>query len=410
MEIDLPLLKIENLSKKFCRDLKLSLWYGFKDIVFSILGKGGNPTQLRKKEFWALKNISFEIKRGECLGLIGHNGAGKSTLLKLINGLIKPDGGKISINGKIGSLIELGAGFNPVLSGRENIYANAALLGFTNSEIDKKLDDIIAFSEIGEFIDSPVQYYSSGMKVRLGFAVAAFMQPDILIIDEVLAVGDMGFVLKCFNHIDKMLQNTAVILVSHSMPQISRMCTHLVVLDHGEVIYSSPNVSEGITAYYNMFQENISNFHGSTDCAIKKIELITTNQTYDWKDENIVIETNEAITFRLHLYSTQNIKNPDIYLAFYDQEQRNIAEVFNFSSIIALKNLEEGNHVFAIDFPGLTLTQGLYSLTIGLSSNNLRGKEVLFRHQSAVYFTVHNDIHGWAPFQLSPTWKHLSNV
>jgi lipopolysaccharide transport system ATP-binding protein len=405
-----PILKIENLSKKFCRDLKLSLWYGFQDVFNSVIKKQTNNTSLRKNEFWALQNISFEIHRGECVGLIGHNGAGKSTLLKLINGLIKPDSGKISIKGKVGSLIELGAGFNPLLSGRENIYANAALLGFTNLEIEQKLDDIITFSEIREFIDSPVQYYSSGMKVRLGFAVAAFMQPDILIIDEVLAVGDMGFVLKCFNHIDKMLQNTAVILVSHSMPQISRMCTHLVVLDHGEVIYSSANVSEGITTYYNMFQENISNFQGNTDYSIKKIELQTEKQTFDWKDENIVLDTNEAFSFRIHIHSAQTINKPDIYLAIYDQEQRNIAEVFNFQNEIFSKDLDKGDHVFEISFPGLPLTQGLYSLTIGLSSNNSASREVIFRYQSAIYFTVHNEVHGWAPFQLSPTWKLLSNV
>lgn len=196
------LVKVENVSKKFCKDLKTSLKYGVQDLTAQIFGKDRNQA-LRDKEFWAVNDISFEVKRGECLGLIGHNGAGKSTLLKMLNGLIQPDRGSIEMRGRVGALIELGAGFSPILTGRENIYNNAAILGFTKKEVDTKIEEIIAFSEICEFIDMPVQYYSSGMKVRLGFAIAAQMQPDILIIDEVLAVGDLGFVLKCFKKIDE---------------------------------------------------------------------------------------------------------------------------------------------------------------------------------------------------------------
>ena len=191
------LVQVEGLSKKFCKSLKKSLRYGVQDLVGSIVGKQPTDT-LRKDEFWALKDINFELRRGECLGLIGHNGAGKSTLLKILNGLINPDHGKVTLRGRVGALIELGAGFNPVLSGRENIYNNGAVLGFTKAEIDNKVEAIIDFAEIREFIDMPVQNYSSGMKVRLGFAVAAQMEPDVLIIDEVLAVGDVAFKMKCY--------------------------------------------------------------------------------------------------------------------------------------------------------------------------------------------------------------------
>lgn len=216
------LIKSENISKKFAKSLKKSLFYGVQDLISGITGRDQNK-DLRDDEFWAVKNISFEVRRGECLGLIGHNGAGKSTLLKILNGLIAPDEGTITIKGKIGALIELGAGFNPILTGRENIYNNAAVIGFTKKEIDGKLDAIIAFAELEEFIDMPVQNYSSGMKVRLGFAVAAQMQPDVLIIDEVLAVGDLGFILKCFKQIDSIMPNTAMIFVSHSMPMVARV-------------------------------------------------------------------------------------------------------------------------------------------------------------------------------------------
>ena len=186
------LVKAENLSKKFCKDLKTSLWYGLQDLLPG-RHKDREETRLRPKEFWALKDINFELRRGECLGLIGHNGAGKSTLLKILNGLINPDAGQVTMRGRVGALIELGAGFNPILTGRENIYNNGAVLGFTRKEINEKIEAIIDFAEIRDFIDMPVQNYSSGMKVRLGFSVAAQMEPDVLIIDEVLAVGDIGF-------------------------------------------------------------------------------------------------------------------------------------------------------------------------------------------------------------------------
>ena len=226
------LIKVEGLGKKFCKDLKKSLQYGVQDVVRSMVGKSSKH-DLRKGEFWALKDINFELKRGECLGLLGHNGAGKSTLLKVLNGLIKPDEGKVTIQGRVGALIELGAGFNPILTGRENIYNNASVLGFSKEETDDKLEDIIEFSEIREFIDTPVQNYSSGMKVRLGFAIAAQMEPDVLFIDEVLAVGDMGFKLKCLNRIDELMKTSAVIFVSHTMPMVSRVCSHVMFMDHG---------------------------------------------------------------------------------------------------------------------------------------------------------------------------------
>src|SRR5690606_35750837 len=251
------LVKVENLSKKFCKDLKTSLWYGVKDIASGLKGNH-NERQLRPKEFWAVKDISFELRRGECLGLIGHNGAGKSTLLKILNGLINPDAGKVTIKGRVGALIELGAGFNPILSGRENIYNNGAILGFTRKEINEKIEEIIDFAEIREFIDMPVQNYSSGMKVRLGVAVAAQMEPDVLIIDEVLAVGDLGFVLKCFKQIDTIMPNTAIVFVSHNMPMVSRICNKIILMEKGKATFQGEDVGKAIDKYYARFADNES--------------------------------------------------------------------------------------------------------------------------------------------------------
>ncbi|HBK83804.1 MAG TPA: ABC transporter ATP-binding protein, partial [Flavobacterium sp.] len=268
------LVEVTGLSKKFCKDLKTSLWYGVKDLIYGYTGNKSNR-ELRPKEFWAVKDISFTLKRGECLGLIGHNGAGKSTLLKILNGLINPDSGKVLMRGRIGALIELGAGFNPVLSGRENIYNNGAILGFKRKEIDAKLQQIIEFAEMQDFIDMPVQNYSSGMKVRLGFAVAAQLEPDVLIVDEVLAVGDLGFILKCFNTIDAILPKTAIIFVSHSMPMVSRICSQIILMDKGQAKFQGTDVSKAIDLYYTRFASNKCNvvFDNNT-LSLKKAEVI----------------------------------------------------------------------------------------------------------------------------------------
>jgi lipopolysaccharide transport system ATP-binding protein len=232
------LIKVDTASKKFCRNLRTSLWYGLKDLASEITGqRHENLDELRSGEFWALRDVSFELRRGECLGLVGHNGAGKTTLLRLLNGLIRPDAGRIEVAGRVGALIALGSGFNPVLTGRENALVSASLLGLSKSEIDAKLKDIVEFSEIGDFFDTPVQNYSSGMQVRLGFAIATAITPDVLIIDEILAVGDVNFRIKCTRRINQMLKSSAVILVTHDNAVISRLCSRAMLLDHGNVQY-----------------------------------------------------------------------------------------------------------------------------------------------------------------------------
>lgn len=253
MSIDTEVLvKVDGVSKKFCRDLKRSLWYGVKDIASELIGHNRRPTQLRKDEFWAVKNVTFELRRGECLGLIGHNGAGKSTLLKMLNGLIKPDQGTIRIQGRIGALIELGAGFNPILTGRENIYVNGQILGFSKKEIDQKFDAIVDFAEVQQFIDTPVQNYSSGMKVRLGFAIASQMDPDVLLIDEVLAVGDIAFRIKCLNRLSELLSNCAVIFVSHNMQQVAKICNSALLMRNGAVIGYSTDIHQITEQYFDL--------------------------------------------------------------------------------------------------------------------------------------------------------------
>jgi lipopolysaccharide transport system ATP-binding protein len=252
------LIKVENVSKKFCRSLKKSLWYGMQDLGRELVGRQhGGGGELREGEFWAVRNVSFEVKRGEALGLIGRNGAGKTTLLRLLNGLIKLDAGRVEIRGRVGALIALGAGFNPILSGRENIYINASVLGLGTCEIDAKLDAIIDFAEIEEFIDAPVQSYSSGMQVRLGFAVAVHLQPDVMLVDEALAVGDARFQKKCFDRIQSMQnQGTAFIVVSHNPYQIENLCQKVFVLHKGEM---SPvcDGKQALALYHDLVQKSL---------------------------------------------------------------------------------------------------------------------------------------------------------
>lgn len=246
------LLSVEHLSKKFCLSLKRSLWYGLIDIGSELIGNSNCHKRLRKSEFWAIKDISFNLKRGQTMGLIGRNGAGKTTLLRTLNGLIKPDRGCIKVWGRMQALIALGVGFNPVLTGRENIYVSAAVLGIPKKEVDRRFDEILDFSGIEEFIDSPVQNYSSGMLVRLGFSVAIHMEPDILLIDEVLAVGDASYQRKCFSKMKELLKKgTAVILVSHSAPAILSFCEIGLLIENGKMVHSG-DIFSVMRSYNNL--------------------------------------------------------------------------------------------------------------------------------------------------------------
>ncbi len=397
------LIKVENVSKKFCLDLKTSLWYGMKDMAGEIFGNKDNNKTLRNKEFWAVKNISFEVKRGECLGLIGRNGAGKSTLLKMLNGLIKPDTGRIEMHGRIGSLIELGAGFNPILTGRENIYTNASILGFRKEEIDEKLDEIIEFSELLDFIDTPVQYYSSGMRVRLGFSIAAQLNPDILLIDEVLAVGDMGFVLKCFNKMDELFPDTAIIFVSHSMPQVSRISTDLIVMTKGASVYQSSDVSKGISHYYELFPQLIGNVTSSGKAMLESIYL-TSGDKDSRTESSFEIMHGDELNVHLQINTKEPLSMPKIGLMFYDKEQRNFGEVFNFDDFIKIEKAE-GEYTFVAHFKEILMGQGVFSITVSLIDHTNGIRKSIFRMQSAVYFRVTSTHHGWAPMQFTPEWS-----
>ena len=398
------LIEVESVSKKFCKDLKTSLWYGVKDL-WSNVGGNKQERQLRPKEFWAVKDISFQLRRGECIGLIGHNGAGKSTLLKMLNGLINPDAGKITMRGRVGALIELGAGFNPILTGRENIYNNGAILGFTRKEIEEKIEAIIAFAEIEEFIDMPVQHYSSGMKVRLGFGVAAQMEPDILIIDEVLAVGDLGFILKCFKTIDDILPKTAVVFVSHSMPMVSRVCSQIILMEKGRAQFQGAEVSKAIDLYYNRFTNNESNeVFNDGSLELEHVELINVNSDKAAPETLLQLKWGDplALKFSFKLQASKAI--PKFSVIIFDKEQRPVA-VFEKNTLNSPIRITGDRLVFKLHHPNLQLSKGVYSINI--SASDMHSGSPKLRINNVLSFQVLHEEEIWQPFLLKTTYESV---
>jgi teichoic acid transport system ATP-binding protein len=281
MSID-PIISVQSVSKKFCRSLKRTMLYGATDVARDLLGISPNSSALRSDEFWALEDVSFEVRRGECLGLIGPNGAGKSTLLKLLNGITLPDRGMIKISGRVGALLELGAGFHPMLSGRENIYLNAAILGLTKDEIASKFDSIVDFAGLEELIDSPVKHYSSGMYVRLGFAIAAHAEPHIFLIDEALAVGDISFQSKCYAKLREFSdRGVTIIFVTHNLDVVTSRCSRAVLLCKGKILcHGMPKTV--VDEYHRMNAKSRPKSSASVAIRADETRSVARGKTIEW--------------------------------------------------------------------------------------------------------------------------------
>jgi len=246
-------IRVEGLSKRFCIGERQPAYRTLRDSLtdalatpfrraWKLFNRRSSDAEGSKETIWALKDVSFQVKHGEILGVIGRNGAGKSTLLKILSRITPPTGGFAEIRGRVGSLLEVGTGFHPELSGRENIYLNSAILGMKRAEIGRKFDEIIAFAEVEKFIDTPVKHYSSGMYLRLAFSVAAHLEPEILIVDEVLAVGDASFQKKCLNKMEDVRKHgRTVLFVSHNLPAVTRLCGRAVLLEEGTVLQDGPS-------------------------------------------------------------------------------------------------------------------------------------------------------------------------
>jgi len=291
----MPIIEVKNIGKKYNINHRRGGYVALRDVLADIFRHPFRFLQRRalaatglakKEEFWALKDVSFNVEKGEVIGIIGHNGAGKSTLLKILSQITPPSTGEIRINGRVGSLLEVGTGFHPELTGRENIFLNGAILGMRKSEIARKFDEIVEFAEITQFLDTPVKRYSSGMYVRLAFAVAAHLEPEILIIDEVLAVGDQAFQQKCLGKMQQVAnsEGRTILFVSHHMAAVRRLCQKCIVLDKGR---ASPllDTEEAVDRYNACFRKGESGHaidtsklprdHGKgTECKIVQIDAL----------------------------------------------------------------------------------------------------------------------------------------
>ena len=389
-------LRAEGVGKIFCRDLKRSLLYGVRDLAGSLIGRDRSTETLRSREFWALRNVDFEVRRGECLGLIGPNGAGKSTLLRLITGLIRPDEGRLEIRGRVGALIALGAGFNPVLTGRENIGISASIYGLTSEEIDEKFEQIVDFAELHDFIDAPLMSYSSGMQVRLGFAIASQVEPEVLLIDEVLAVGDAGFRAKCYNRIDELRDRCAVIFVSHSMAHVARLARRSLVLDKGSVHYTGPT-PEAVSQYSRLFDNPDTTRHGNGEAQIEQIDFIDAEVQVSKK-----LTHARPARIRIAIRATADIPSLVNNLGFRTVSGELIAECNNYvlEKPFALRAGERIVTEASIDH--LTLNPGIYKVGALLLSGDM------VRHYDWLAHFATIEVVGGRPAiakqQFSPTW------
>jgi len=359
-------IEFNHVWKKFKRGEKYdSLRDLIPAMVKRVFSRNSKERELQEKEFWALKDVSFEVKRGEVLGIIGPNGAGKSTILKVISKILKPNRGFVKTRGRICTLIEIGAGFHPDLTGRENIYLNGAILGMKKKEIDRKFEEIVEFSGIKDFIDTPIKRYSSGMAARLGFAVAAHLDPEILLVDEVLSVGDAPFRAKCIRRMSKLMRgNVAVVFVSHNMEFIRQLCSKCLVLSQGKMVFWG-ETNKAIEKYLEIIQ-NIDNINENDDKIDDKKGRIL---HFEIKNKNRVktnqIVSGEEVYFNIEYELKTEVKDLSIEIGFSTPTGLWIATCNNTRDGYKLPNTI-GKHKIVLKIISLNLAPGDYDISIGL--------------------------------------------
>ncbi len=402
-------LSVNGVSKKFCRDLKRSLLYGVQDITADLVGLRRESDCLRPKEFWALQNVSFQLRRGEALGLVGKNGSGKSTLLRVIAGLIKPDAGSVDVCGRIAPLIALSAGFNPILTGRENIYANMSILGLSQKEIDERFDQVVEFAEIGDAIDAPVQTYSSGMAARLGFSCAVHTEPEILLIDEVLAVGDVKFRVKCARKLYELREKgIALILVSHNQDALTTICE------------SGLYLSKGICIEYNDIRLVMDKYEHDLFVGSKKLngqlKIQQTEQNSDLIIQSIsLLNDKDKITGSVLSGKSAKLSFVLKVNKFIEKAWINIqidsgelGQVLYISSIDdgLFLDVSPGYHKVEMLMPALTLGPGNYALKILIRSQD---GNYLDRIDSFEFSVLKQEQNSYSKFFQPRSWAIISS-
>ena len=376
-------ISVNHVSKKFCRNLKRSMAYGIADLSKNLLGFKTDTTTLRQGEFWALDDVNFEVKRAERVGIIGVNGSGKTTLLRLLCGIFPPDHGEILVKGTIGALVAVGAGFHPHMTGRENIYLNGTLLGMQRKEIQAKFEEIVEFADIEDFLDAPVSAYSSGMRVRLGFAIAIHCDPDILLVDEVLSVGDLSFRNKSLRRMHEYReQANAVIFVSHNLEQIRALCNRVLILHKGKIVFDG-STHEGCTRYEEIIRsktlESLVPKQPETNNE-RVLKRISSFQELDLLDVGILDQqrqktTSIAMDDPLLIYWDFRVKKVlhDIYFnaGVLNQEEQPCLWVTSKdnNNNVRFPPMEEGNYRILIDIPEHHLMPNIYLLSIFIRSD-----------------------------------------
>jgi len=356
-----PIIEVNGISKRYnlgsigatrIRDDLERAWLRFR----------GLAEPVNRSDFWALRDVSFQVQPGEVVGIIGRNGAGKSTLLKVLSRITAPTSGEIVLRGRVASLLEVGTGFHPDLTGRENVFLNGAILGMTKAEIRAKFDEIVAFAEVDTFINTPVKRYSSGMYVRLAFAVAAHLEPEILVIDEVLAVGDAAFQQKCIGKMKQVSgQGRTVLFVSHNINAISALCSVGVVLKRGELVYAG-DLRTSLTHYGAASEVSSSvDFTASHPGAVlKEMRILQHGQ-----DTNGLLEAGRPVTFEFELDAVQKLRLPKLSVAFTNTRGERVCAVGSWLGPRDLPPMQGLNKI-SINFEFPPIVPGRFALDIGL--------------------------------------------
>lgn len=368
----MAVIKVENLSKKYILDHEGQERYtSMRDVVarkvkkiFSFPQSLKSNTLHTKEEFYALKDFNFEIQQGDRLGIIGRNGAGKSTLLKVLSRITEPTTGRITINGRVASLLEVGTGFHPELTGRENIYLNGAILGMTRQEIRTKYDEIVDFAGVEKFLDTPVKRYSSGMYVRLAFAVAAHLEPEILIVDEVLAVGDAEFQKKCLGKMESISQTKGrtVLFVSHNLSAISQLCSKAVLLNKG-ILLKFGSTSNVIEEYNNIDKNNI-NFYENSNANDFEIVSVKLNKTISGSSYDF----NDVIRINISVNVPRKLNGLYIGVALKDKWER---KIFTTQYPIKESDLTDKKIIKTVTIPSNLLLAGNYNIDVACFVPNI---------------------------------------
>lgn len=362
-----PVIEVKNLVKEY----RLGALEGLRTLGRRMLGRPVPPRQ----RFRALDDVSLSIRRGEVIGIIGHNGAGKSTLLKLLCRITKPTSGTINVKGRIAPLIEVGAGLVGDMTGRENIYLNATILGLTRAEIDAKVDEIIEFSELEQFIDTPIKRYSSGMQVRLGFAIATAVVSDILIVDEVLAVGDISFQQKCIDRMEALIkrQDKTVIIVGHNIRQLQRVCTRLIMLTSGCIEADSDPSTVSALYFSKAESQKIKNFSEFTSliqtnesAGFIKVVSISINCAESTEDGHL--EMHQPFWVVIEFENARHLETPEFVVGLHTYDFIHLVSVSNASDKDRPSYIP-GLHRVRVDIADLTMRPGVYALRFGIVNN-----------------------------------------